>query len=700
MRRATLLFLLALLVPGLAGLRAQQPGTQAQAPLPAFRANVSLVVVDVVVRDRSGATVRGLTANDFEIREDNRAQQIRSFDFQEVTTAPAAPLPATPILSAGPAAATPNRETRAGPAVATPASPATATRVPPTAPVRREDLAGRRLLVLLFDLSSMQPEDLDRAGKAAVDYVDHQMSDADLVAVASVDTTLTVLSDFTSDRQAIKTALAHFMVVDGVAFDTPATETAATDEAGGAAAASSEYDLFNNDARLRAIRTLTEALAPIEQKKAILYFSNGMSRSGSDNQVELRTTISAAVRANVSLYPVDARGLQAVVPGGDATRASATGVNAFSGRGVRGQFDQLAASQETLQTLASDTGGRAFTDSNKLGDAFVQVQRDTSAYYLLGYSSTNDAKDGRFRRIIVRVKTPGLRAEHRNGYYAERDFAHSGKQDRERDLQEQLSAAVSATDLPVFLSAGWFRLADDRYYVPLSVAVPAAAASRGTQPTELDVLGVIRDEQGRTVGRMRETLKVAPDSGGAPKPMLYQSGLSLPPGRFSAKVVVRENAGGAMGSFETGLFVPDLRRAPLKVSSITLSTQLRPVDGRTRSESPLVRDGVEILPSLSHTVDRNQKLYFYYEVYDPETPQGKAPSIKTSLAFYRGAVKVYETPLVERAALDVAARRAAVFQFEVPAAEFQPGLYTCQVNIIDDVAGRFAFPRLAIYVRQ
>ena len=94
---------------------------------------------------------------------------------------------------------------------------------------------------------------------------------------------------------------------------------------------SGEYDLFNNDARLRAIRTLAEALAPIEQKKAILYFSNGMSRSGSDNQVELRTTISAAVRANVSLYPVDARGLQAVVPGGDATRASATGVNAVLG---------------------------------------------------------------------------------------------------------------------------------------------------------------------------------------------------------------------------------------------------------------------------------------------------------------------------------------------------------------------------------
>jgi len=92
-------------------------------------------------------------------------------------------------------------------------------------------------------------------------------------------------------------------------------------------------------------------------------------------------------------------------------------------------------------------------------------------------------------------------------------------------------------------------------------------------------------------------------------------------------------------------------------------------------------------------------MYFYYEVYEPEAPAGRTASLKTSLAFYRGAVKVFETPLVERTEVDAADRRAAIFQFEVPAAEFTPGLYTCQVNIIDDAAGRFAFPRLALYVR-
>ncbi|HEY1306122.1 MAG TPA: VWA domain-containing protein [Vicinamibacterales bacterium] len=661
-----------------------------QAAKPTFKTDVNLVVVDVVVRDKSGAVVKGLTANDFEIREDNRPQQIVSFDVEEITTAPpTAPVPQVLAVGKQPVE---GRSDKAAPAA-------------DAAPVQREDLAGRRLIVLLFDLSSLQPEDLQRAGRAAEDYVDKQMSPADLVAVATIDTTLNIMGDFTGDRDQVKAALARFSAVSATGFDTPAAETTATDETAdatgaGVTADTAEYDLFNNDARLRAIRTLAEQLAPIEQKKSILYFSGGMTKSGSDNQVELRAATSAAVRANVALYPVDTRGLQAVVPGGDASRASARGVSAFSGQGVNQQFSQLFASQDTLQTLAADTGGKAFTDTNDFGVAFTQVQRDTSSYYLIGYSSTNTSKDGRFRRISVRVKRNDLRVEARGGYYADRDFAHTNRQDRERQLEEQISAPVSETDLPVVVSSGWFRLAADRYYVPLSVAVSGAPLQEAPAKGTLDVLGLIRDEQGRPVGRMRETLDIAADAAsGRSRQVLYQSGLTLPPGRFSVKVVVRENAGGAMGSFESAVFVPDLKQAPVKVSSVTLSTMVRPVAARRRSDSPLVREGVELVPSLSHVVDRDGKMYLYYEVYDPAAASGK-PSLKTSLSFYRGTVKVFETPLVERSEIDAADRHAALFQFEVPASQFQPGLYTCQVNIIDDVAGTFTFPRLAIYVRS
>jgi hypothetical protein len=139
-----------------------------------------------------------------------------------------------------------------------------------------------------------------------------------------------------------------------------------------------------------------------------------------------------------------------------------------------------------------------------------------------------------------------------------------------------------------------------------------------------------------------------------------------------------------MGTFETPILVPELSRAPVKVSSVILSTQLLSAVGR-KTVSPLVRDNIEIVPNLTHVVNQDQKLYFYYEVYDPNATADAHTQLRTSLAFYRGKVKVFETPIVERTALDVLDRKAAVFQFEVPADQFV-SLYTCQVNTVDEVA--------------
>ncbi len=676
----------------------------AAAPLaqerPRFKSGANVVSVDVIVRDRgTGQLVRDLKASDFEIREDGRPQEITAFSFQEIATQPANASAVELLAAAESRVAEDARRAAPAPAAAPAAS------VEPVAAVTTQALAGRRLIVLLFDVSSMQPEDVQRAVDSARKYVAEQMAAADMVAVATVGSTLNVLTDFTGDRTKVDVALGTLAYLEGTATELPEGATVETEEQAAAeeeaAAEVSELDMFNNDVRLRALKTLAETLAPIEQKKAIVYFSAGMQRSGQDNQIELRAAINAAVRANLSIYPIDTRGLQAVVPGGDARQASGRGVSMFSGRGVAQQFSRMAESQATLTSLAADTGGRVFTDSNDFGDAFSRVQRDMSGYYLLGYSSTNALKDGRFRRIQVRLKREGLRVEARAGYFADRDFAHTSRNDREAQLEEQLFSPVSTTDLPVLVTGGWFRLAADRYYVPISVGVPGAAVpvAAGRDKVSLDVLGLVRDEQGRPVGRIRETMQLPAGTGASlqGKQVLYQSGVTLPPGRFQVKVVVRENTGGTVGSFETPLVVPELKQAALKVSSIVLSTQLQPA--ARRSDNPLVRQGVQLLPNLTHVVARDQKLYFYYEVYEPQAADGAAPQLRTSLAFYRGKVKVYETPVVERTQVDAPDRRAAVFQFEVPPDAFTPGLYTCQINIIDAVAGKFAFPRLALYVR-
>jgi VWFA-related protein len=655
------------------------------------------VSIDVVVRDRQGNIVRGLTRADFEIREDGRPQDLLTFTFQEITDRPPATAGATPELLAG---------IEAG--MAGPPAGGAGTTTEAAAPLSSEAIAGRRLIVLLFDVSSMQPEDVQRAVDSAQKYVREQMNTADLVAVASVSSMIDVLTDFTGERERVDAALARLAYTDGLATPPAAESTAATDEAAAAAEEparpeASELDMFNNDVRLRALRTLAETLAPIEQKKAIVYFSAGMQRSGDDNLIELRTAVNAAVRAHVAIYPIDVRGLQAVVPGGDARQSSGRGQAMFSGRGVAQQFSQLASSQDTLTSLAADTGGRAFTDTNDFGDAFSRVQRDMSAYYLLGYSSTNTTRDGRYRRVQVRVKREGLRVEARAGYFAARDFAHTSRGDREAQLEEQLFAAVSATDLPVLVRGGFFRLAADRYYVPISVAVPGSAVpvAPGKDKATLDVLGMIRDEQGRPVGRIRQTMDVAAGTGTPleSRQVLYQSGVALPPGRFAIKVVVRENTNGAIGSFEAPVVVPELKQAPVKVSSVILSTQVQQQSARSRSDNPLARDGMQLIPNVTHVVGRTQKLFFYFEVYQPAAGEGSLPDLRASLAFYRGKMKVLETPAVERSALDAPDRQAAIFRLEVPGEAFKPGFYTCQVNVIDAAAGKFAFPRLAMLVR-
>ena len=260
-------------------------GQQQTPPQPVFRSTVNLVLVDVVVRDRKGAIVIGLKADDFQLVEDGKPQQILTFAFEQIEGT-AAPVERASLL-AGATAGSPPRVT--APAAAPPAG--TAARA---APLTSEEVAGHRLLTLLFDTSSMQPEDVQKATDEAIKWVDEKMSPADLVAVATIGSTLQVLSDFTSEKEQVRSVLEKFSAADGTAFSAVDASTQATDEAASSQTddttttdvGAQELDTFNNDVRLRALRTLAEALAPIQQKKAILYFSSGMQRNGTDNQVD------------------------------------------------------------------------------------------------------------------------------------------------------------------------------------------------------------------------------------------------------------------------------------------------------------------------------------------------------------------------------------------------------------------------------
>jgi VWFA-related protein len=656
-----------------------------------LKINGELVLTNVVARDaKTGEVVQGLQKSDFSIYENGKKQQIETFDFESVDKA-------TPL----------NEATVVGLAAGTTGNGSKAVVV-----AKPEELRNHRLIVMFFDLTSMQPEDLDRSVLAAQEFLKNKMQPADLVALVSLGDTLTVDQDFTADKQALINEVAVYNGTEGQGFAQGATANSnQVEDTTGYTPDESEYNDLNTDRELFALRAVSKSLEKITEKKSLLYFSGGISRDGIENEASLRAAVNSAVRANLAIYSVDTRGLQAISPLGDASTGSLRGSGAYNGAALTNNMNANFASQEVMATLSTDTGGKAFFDSNDFAPAFAQVERDTSAYYAIGFRSTDPARDGRYRKLTIKINRPGVKLEYRPGYYAPADFKHSGHEDRERELEDQLASDLPATDMAVYMDAMYFRLDENRFYVPVSLIVPGSqipfVKGGDKDKATLDIIGTVIDEAKRPIGHARETVKLNldPSLKARQKNIQYTTSFNLPPGKYQMKFVVRENQTGRMGSFEAEITLPDLKKVPLKMSSIVLASMRVP----SKKQDPLVRNGEEYVPNISHVFRQDQHLYLLYEIYAPtrEKPaanaaKGTKPGIDllSSLELIQGTTKVYETPLVQAKAINVEGRDAVSIELEVPLTTLKPGSYLCQLNVIDDAGGSFAFPRFAVLVRE
>ena len=683
-----------------------------------------LVLVNVVVRDKKGNLVRDLKKDDFTLLEDGKRQAISTFDFENVDE----------VATAGAAEATVSG-----------AAPDGALLRPSDKPAAL-NARDRRLMLLFFDFSGMDPEQIERSVDAARKFVQTRMQPADLIALVSLATNMRIDLDFTDDKTKVLSALTAYTSGQGQGFDTGATGSSeGTAETGGAFTADdTDYNTFNADRKLLALQAIMQTLGKISQKKAIIYFSNGISQNGVDNQSALRAATASAVKANVSIYPVDIRGLQAFPPGGEAQNASLHGQSAYNGAAVLNDLNNNGATQDTLSTLASDTGGKAFFDSNDFGAVFSQVQKDSSAYYVLGFTSTNGLKDGKFRRLKVQLNRPDLKLDYRSGYYAGRDFEHLNRADREQQIQDELASELSQTDVAVYAGASYFRQDDSHYYLSVSLVIPGSqipfVQEKDKDNATIDIIGEVRVDGKFAVGHQRDTVKLALDSAQQVrrKNVQYNTGFLLAPGSYHLKFIVRENQSGRMGSFETDVQIPDLRKTPLRMSSVVLSSQRVPAGAKKISgPHPLVQDQTELVPNITHVFTQDQHLYLQYEVYDAargknpvpaaavntaanggaanggpnaaaaEAP--KAPSLKpakdsvrvfTSIEFLQGNAKIYESKPIVANEVTAPDRKAVIFQIDLPLQSLKPGYYVCQVNVVDDVAGNFAFPRSPILVKE
>ena len=699
-----------LLLNGVPAARSQNaaptpPAPSAQQPQYRVRVTSELVLVNVVVRDKKGNLVRDLKKEDFTVLEDNKRQEVSTFDFENVDE----------LATAGAAEATATGAAGTGSLLRSSSQPAI-------------DARDRRLMLLFFDFSAMDPEQIERSVDAAKKFVQTRMQPADMVAMVSLATNMRVDLDFTADKTKVLASLAAYTASQGQGFDSGAEGSAegAAETGGSFTADDTDYNTFTADRKLLALQSIMQALGKINQKKSIIYFSNGISQSGVDNQSALRAATAAAVKANVSIYPLDVRGLQAFPPGGEAQNASLHGQSAYNGGAVLNDLDSNAASQETLSTLAADTGGKAFFDSNDFGGVFSQVQKDTSAYYVLGFTSNNPLKDGKFRHLRVQLNRPDVHLEYRSGYYAGRDFQHLNRTDREQQMGDELAAELPQTDVAVYAGAAYFRQDESHYYLAVSLVIPGSqipfVQAKDKDNATIDIIGEVRAQGKLPVGNLRDTVKLALDSSQQVrrKNVQYNTGFLLAPGSYHLKFVVRENQTGRLGSFETDVQVPDLRKVPLRMSSVVLGSQRVPATGKKKGPQPLIQDQTELVPNVAHVFTQDQHLYLQYEIYDAargknpapapaangpaNAPQPKAPRdsvrVLTSIEFLQGDVKIYESKPVVANEVTAPDRKAVIFQIDLPLQSLKPGFYTCQVNVVDDVSGNFAFPRWPLLVKE
>jgi VWFA-related protein len=704
MRWLTAVLLLATL--GLAiGASAQQIGTNAgQGPTDAYTLTVKsqLVIETVVAKDKQGNFIGGLTAKDFNVTEDGVPQTIRFCEHEKLPTT-ANPLPLTP---------SDEEEITIYKRLAR-------TQLAPEEPehARYKD---HRLLAMYFDMTAMRPDDQLRALAAAEKFVRTQMTAADLISIlrfsgGAVD----VLQDFTADRNRLLSILQTMIVGEGQGTVESVDDASSADTGAAFGQDDSEFNIFNTDRQLSALQTAAKMLGQMNEKKSLIYFASGLRLNGVDNQAQLHATIDAAVRAGVSFWPVDARGLVAGAPLGDATQGSPGNAGMYSGAAVQAVTDKFQQSQDTMYALAADTGGKALFDNNDLTRGIVQAQRSISDYYIVGYYTTNTAQNGHFRKVKIMVD-PALTAnlEYRQGYYANKEFARFTIADKERQLEDALMLGDPVTELTIAMEINYFQLNRAEYFVPIVVKIPgrelALAKKFGAEHTLIDFVCEIKDEiTGITVSNVRENVNIklsdATAAELARRPVEYDSGFTLTPGRYTIKFLARDDETGRIGTYQTTFVIPNLNKETkrIPISSVVLSSQhidmkdalYNATKGKDAAKddaaNPLISNGLKLVPSVTRVFNTDRDLFVYLQAYggyaSTDSLGISATPLIAFVSFYREQKKVFETSPIAVAPRQGSRLGVVPLSFSIGLGGLAPGRYDCQVSVLDPAEHRVAF---------
>jgi VWFA-related protein len=679
-----------------------------------MKVTTRLIIENVGVKDKKGAPIGGLTAKDFTITEDGVAQKISICEHQTL------PEDATPL----------------GP------EPAGKEEIKIYNKLATSQIAGEsagqikykdhRLLALYFDMTAMpNPVDQMRALEAAQKFIRTQMTESDLVAIlryqgSSVD----VLQDFSDDRNRMLSILETMVVGEGQQGAEAADDASSADTGAAFGQDDSEFNIFTTDRQLAALQTAAEMLGRLNEKKALIMFASGLNLNGLDNQAQMVATEQAAIRAGVSFWPIDSRGLVAQGPLGDATQGSPGGSAMYTGGSANALTTRFAKSQDTLYALAGDTGGKALLDNNDLDKGIVDAQHAESDYYILGYYTSNTTKDGKFRKVKVTVNAElSANLDFRQGYFGEKEWGKFNTADKERQLEDALMQGDPWTDLTIATEVNYFQLNKAEYFVPVMMKVPgreiALAKRGGADHTHLDVVGEIKDDYGgTTVANIRDhydtKLGDATAAEWAKRPIEFSSGYTLLPGKYTIKVLARDDETGRIGTFQTTFVIPNLNKETKRVpiSSVVLSSERKTYSEaiynvakekdqvKQSAVNPLVQNGQQLIPSVTRVFSKARSLNVFLQAYEGASPAPTvgptpsagqtpaAPTVKPLMAFvsfYQGQTKVYETQPEEVSPSPNTRLQIAPLNFAVDLSQLAPGKYDCQVTVLDPTGGKGAF---------
>jgi VWFA-related protein len=715
------LAIFALILVAVAGSRPQQVGQNQTPGEPqnfTLKVQSNLVIEAVEVKDKQGKFIHGLTAKDFVLTEDGVPQTIKYCEHQDLAET-AKPLP--PMNSSTEDVTIYNRLARESIAPET---------------MDNERYKNRRLLALYFDMTALPPADQMRALSAAETFVRTQMTTVDMLSImryqgGSVD----VLQDFTDDRSRLLSILETMVVGEGQGLAETTDDASSADTGAAFGQDDSEFNVFNTDRQLSALQTATHMLGQVNGKKSLLYFASGIRLNGIDNQAQMHATADEAIRDGVSIWTIDARGLVASAPMGDASQGSPGGQSMYTGASAQAVTTNFQRSQDTLYALAGDTGGKAFLDNNDLSRGIVQAQEAISDYYILGYYTSNTEPNGKFRRIRISLQNnQEAKLDYRQGYYANKEFAKFNDVDRERQLEDALMLEDPITDLTIAMEIDYFQLNRAEYFVPIIVKIPgrelALAKRGGAEYTRMDFVGEIKDlVGGTTVANVRDNMNIKLSDKTAAElarvPLEYDTGNTLLPGKYSIKILARDDETGHIGTFQTTFVIPNLNKEVkrIPISAVVISSQRVNLNdaiynaskakenAKNNAADPLVQDGKRLIPSVTRMFSTGHEIYVYFQAYKPPvSPPAAAPNAQTSapdaqpifafVTLYQGGKKMYETP--PQSVVPSATNRLGTMRlnFDLGVDSLPRGSYDCQVTVIDPSTQKAAFWRAAITLVQ